>query len=82
MVPVDVMTSGGRAISGVMSNRWAFEAIGRILDVDDQLPVGQWGAWETAFQGDASVQIAALSTMVVVCAVGTVLALSRRLKPR
>jgi ABC transport system ATP-binding/permease protein len=82
MVPVDVMTSGGRAISGVMSNRWAFEAIGRILDLDDRLPVGQLGAWEAAFQGDASVQIAALSTMVVACAVGAVLVLSRRLTPR
>lgn len=82
MVPVNVMTSGGRAISDVMSNRWAFEAIGRILDLDGRLFTDQLGAWEPAFRGDASAQIAALTVMVVACAVGTVLALYRRLTPR
>jgi ABC transport system ATP-binding/permease protein len=82
MVPVDVMTAGGRAISDVMSNRWAFEAIGRILDLDGRLPAGQLGAWEPAFRGDATAQLAALTAMVVLCVVATVLALSRRLTPR
>lgn len=71
MVPVDVM-----------SNRWAFEAIGRILDLEGRFDVGQLGAWEPALQGTPSVQIAALSAMVVCCAVGVVVALSRRLTPR
>jgi ABC transport system ATP-binding/permease protein len=82
MVPVDVMTSAGRAISDVMSNRWAFEALGRVLDLDGRFPAGQLGAWEPAFQGDASVQIAASAAMVVACAVATVLTLHRRLTPR
>jgi ABC transport system ATP-binding/permease protein len=82
MVPVDVMTSGGRAISEVMSNRWAFEALGRVLDLDGRFPAGQLGAWEPAFQGDASVQIAASAVMVVACALAAVLTLHRRLTPR
>jgi len=82
MVPVDVMTSGGRFISEAMSNRWAFEAIGRMLELDDRFSVDQLGAWEPAFQGDASVQLAALSAMIVACAVGTIATLSRRLAPR
>jgi ABC transport system ATP-binding/permease protein len=82
MVPVDVMTSGGRAISEVMSNRWAFEAIGRILDLDGRIATGQLGAWEPAFQGDASAQITALAMMIAICAVGAAIVLSRRLAPR
>ncbi|WP_052665382.1 ATP-binding cassette domain-containing protein [Nitriliruptor alkaliphilus] len=82
MVPVGVMTAGGRAISDVMSNRWAFEAIGRILDLGDRVPAEQLGAWEPAFRGDATAQVAALIAMVSICLVVCVLVLSRRLTPR
>jgi hypothetical protein len=33
MVPISVMAHAGRAIAAAMSNRWAFEAIARHLDV-------------------------------------------------
>jgi ABC-type multidrug transport system ATPase subunit len=33
MVPIPVMATAGRAISAVMSDRWAFEAIGRQLHI-------------------------------------------------
>jgi ABC transport system ATP-binding/permease protein len=82
MVPVEVMTSGGNSISEIMSNRWAFEAIGRILDLDGRLGGGSLGAWERAFQGDASTQVVALAAMIVACTAGTVITLRRRLTPR
>jgi hypothetical protein len=66
----------------MMSNRWAFEAIGRILDLDGRLGGGSLGAWERAFQGDASTQVVALAAMIVACTAGTVITLRRRLTPR
>jgi ABC-type multidrug transport system ATPase subunit len=38
MVPIPVMAGAGRAISAVMSDRWAFEAIGRHLHVSGLTP--------------------------------------------
>lgn len=84
MVPVSAMTSEGRAISAAMSNRWAFEALGRTLDLDGRFgsDPGGLGEWVTVFHGDASTQVAALAGMVVLCLVATVGVLHRRTAAR
>lgn len=84
MVPVPVMPAGGRAVSEIMSNRWAFEALGRLLDLEVRFPgePGALGAWAPAFEGSAADPVTALGVMTVLCIVGTVLTLRRRTAPR
>jgi ABC-type multidrug transport system ATPase subunit len=76
MVPVDTMTGTGDAISGAMSNRWAFEAIARSLGLDagdDRV-----APWAGALSGGVGGHAAVLTAMTAAATVAAVAVLSRR----
>jgi hypothetical protein len=76
MVPVTTMTGTGDAISGAMSNRWAFEAIGRSLGLDagdDRV-----AAWAGSLSGGVGGHAAILTAMTAAATVASVAVLNRR----
>ncbi len=83
MVPIEAMTGIGEAISSAMSNRWAFEAMGRILDVGSRFG-GEGrilGDWHGAMTGSAQAPLIGLVVLSGLAAVGTILALRRGTSP-
>ncbi|AFM16583.1 ABC-type multidrug transport system, ATPase component [Mycolicibacterium chubuense NBB4] len=82
IVPVDQMATPGRWMSLVLSNRHAFDALGRDLDLDRYtatLPA--MSAYRETFQGGTAASVLALATFAVVLAVITVWVLRRRTAP-
>jgi ABC-type multidrug transport system ATPase subunit len=76
MVPVATMTGTGDAISGAMSNRWAFEAIARSLGLDGS--DARVSAWAGALSGGVGGHAAILTAMTAAATVASVAVLSRR----
>jgi energy-coupling factor transporter ATP-binding protein EcfA2 len=76
MVPVATMTGAGNTISGAMSNRWAFEAVARLLGLDasdDRLT-----AWSGAITGGVGGHAAVLTAMTASATLATVAVLRRQ----
>lgn len=74
MLPVEIMSGGGKVISSLTSNRWAFEAIGRVMDVDESFSApGALGGWEPALSGSAAGPVTVLAGMFLVFTLATVL---------
>lgn len=79
IVPVDKMAFPGRLISLGLSNRHAFEALGRDLDLDRftaTLPA--MFAYRETFNGDTAVNLIALASFAVVLTLATMWVLGRR----
>jgi ABC transport system ATP-binding/permease protein len=71
MVPVSLMTEGARAMSWGTSNRWGFEAMGRLLGLSGRFGhSGSLGGWAPAFAGGAAYPVVLLALMTL----GSVLA--------
>ena len=82
IVPVDQMATPGRLMSLVLSNRHAFDALGRDLDLDRYtatLPA--MSAYRNTFHGGTSASLIALASFAVVLTVATVWILDRRSAP-
>jgi ABC transport system ATP-binding/permease protein len=80
MVPIEAMTGVGEAISSAMSNRWAFEALARLLDLGAAFGTDPavLGDWEQSLTGSAQAPVAGLVVIAAVCAIATVAVLRRR----
>jgi ABC-type multidrug transport system ATPase subunit len=76
MVPVATMTGAGDAISRAMSDRWGFEAVARLLELDASDPGVR--AWSGAITGGIGAHVAILVAMTVGATVATMAVLSRR----
>ena len=76
MVPVATMTGAGEAISRAMSDRWGFEAVARLLELDASDPGVR--AWSGAITGGIGAHVAILVAMTVGATVATMAVLSRR----
>jgi ABC-type multidrug transport system ATPase subunit/ABC-type multidrug transport system permease subunit len=79
IVPVDQMAAPGRAMSAVLSNRHAFEALGRDLDLDrytTTLPA--MSVYGNTFHGGTSASLIALASFAVALTLATVWVLDRR----
>jgi ABC-type Mn2+/Zn2+ transport system ATPase subunit len=76
MVPVATMTGAGDAISRAMSDRWGFEAVARLLDLDASDPGVR--AWSGALTGGIGGHVAVLVAMTVGATVATMAVLRRR----
>ncbi len=79
IVPVDQMAAPGRAMSLVLSNRHAFEALGRDLDLDryaTTLPA--MSAYGNTFHGGTGASLIALASFAVALTLATVGVLDRR----
>jgi ABC-type multidrug transport system ATPase subunit len=76
MVPVATMTGAGDAISRAMSDRWGFEAVARLLELDASGPGVR--AWSGAITGGIGAHVAILVAMTVGATVATMAVLSRR----
>lgn len=83
MVPIEAMTGVGEAISSVMSNRWAFEAMGRILEVSNRFGGDErvLGDWHEALSGSAQAPVIGLVILTGGAAAGTIAALRRSGNP-
>ena len=82
IVPVDDMATPGRLMSFGLSNRHAFEALGRDLDLDrytTTLPA--MSAYRDTFSGGTGASLIALGTFAVVLTLATVWVLRRRSAP-
>jgi ABC-type multidrug transport system ATPase subunit/ABC-type multidrug transport system permease subunit len=82
IVPVDQMALPGRLMSLVLSNRHAFDALGRDLDLDRYtatLPA--MSAYGDTFHGGTGASLIALASFAVVLTVATVWVLDRRSRP-
>jgi ABC-type multidrug transport system ATPase subunit/ABC-type multidrug transport system permease subunit len=82
IVPVDKMAIAGRLMSFGLSNRHAFEALGRDLDLDRYtatLPA--MSAYRDTFHGGTSVSLIALASFAVALTLATVWVLDRRSRP-
>jgi hypothetical protein len=79
IVPVPDMADPGRAMSVGLANRWAFESLGRALDLDRLLaPVTPSSAHHAAFAGSPVEGWAVLACFVVLLLGATVAVLHRR----
>jgi len=82
VVPVTDMATPGQAISAGMANRWAFESLGRSLElaglVEHQPAMA---AYDAAFVGSAIVGVIVLAGTAVACGLATVIVLRRRTRP-
>jgi ABC-type multidrug transport system ATPase subunit len=76
MVPVATMTGAGDAISRAMSDRWGFEAVARLLELDASDPGVR--AWSGAITGGIGAHVAILVAMTEGATVATMAVLSRR----
>ena len=76
VVPVDEMAGPGRFLSIGMVTRWAFEALGRSLDLGSGA-AAQAAPHASAFTGSAMAGWAALVTLAAVAAVGAMAVLRR-----
>ena len=82
VVPVAAMAAPGRAISTGMTNRWAFESLGRVLRLDALgARVPALAAYRGAFVGSPATPWAILVACTVVCTLATVSVLHRRCRP-
>jgi ABC-type multidrug transport system ATPase subunit/ABC-type multidrug transport system permease subunit len=82
IVPVDEMALPGRLMSLGLSNRHAFEALGRDLDLDRYgatLPA--MSAYGDTFHGGTGASLVALAAFAVVLTLATVWVLDRRSRP-
>ena len=82
IVPVDEMATPGRLMSTVLSNRHAFEALGRDLDLDrytSTLPA--MSAYSDTFHGGTGASLIALASFAVALTLATVWVLDRRSTP-
>ena len=82
IVPVDEMATPGRLMSFGLSNRHAFEALGRDLDLDRYtatLPA--MSAYRDTFHGGTGASLIALALFAVVLTLATVWVLDRRSAP-
>jgi ABC-type multidrug transport system ATPase subunit/ABC-type multidrug transport system permease subunit len=82
IVPVDQMTTPGRLMSLALSNRHAFDALGRDLHLDRYtatLPA--MSAYRDTFHGGTSASLIALASFAVVLTLATVWVLDRRSAP-
>ena len=82
IVPVDQMATPGRLMSLVLSNRHAFDALGRDLDLDRYtatLPA--MSAYRDTFHGGTGASLIALASFAVVLTLATVWVLDRRSAP-
>lgn len=82
IVPVDQMATPGRLMSLVLSNRHAFDALGRDLKLDRYtatLPA--MSAYRDTFQGGTAVSLIALASFAVVLTLATAWVLDRRSRP-
>ncbi len=82
IVPVDQMATPGRVMSLVLSNRHAFDALGRDLQLDrytTALPA--MSAYRETFQGDNVVSLVALVSFAVALTLATAWLLDRRSRP-
>ena len=82
IVPVDQMATPGRLMSLVLSNRHAFDALGRGLDLDrytTALPA--MSAYRNTFHGGTSASLIALAVSAVVLTLATAWVLDRRSAP-
>ncbi len=82
IVPADEMATPGRLISLGLSNRHAFEALGRDLDLDRYtatLPA--MSAYRDTFHGGTGASLFALASFAVVLTLATVWVLNRRSAP-
>ena len=82
IVPVDQMATPGRLMSLVLSNRHAFDALGRELDLDRYtatLPA--MSAYRDTFHGGTGASLLALASFAVALTLVTVWVLGRRSAP-
>jgi ABC transport system ATP-binding/permease protein len=82
IVPVDQMATPGRLMSLGLSNRHAFEALGRNLDLDRYtatLPA--MSAYRDTFHGGTGASLIALASFAVGLTLATVWVLDRRSRP-
>jgi ABC transport system ATP-binding/permease protein len=82
IVPVDEMATPGRLMSFGLSNRHAFEALGRDLDLDRftaTLPA--MSAYRDTFHGGTGANLIALAAFAAVLTLATVWVLDRRSAP-
>jgi ABC-type multidrug transport system ATPase subunit len=82
IVPVDAMATPGRLISFGLSNRHAFEALGRDLDLDRYTAtMPAMSVYGDTFQGRTGGSLIALAAFAVVLTLATVWVLDRRSRP-
>jgi ABC-type multidrug transport system ATPase subunit/ABC-type multidrug transport system permease subunit len=82
IVPVDKMATAGRLMSFGLSNRHAFEALGRYLNLDRYtatLPA--MSAYRDTFHGGTGASLIALASFAIVLTMATVWVLNRRSRP-
>jgi ABC transport system ATP-binding/permease protein len=82
IVPVDQMATPGRLMSLVLSNRHAFDALGRDLELDrytTTLPA--MSAYRDTFQGGTAASLIALASFAVALTLATAWVLNRRSRP-
>ena len=82
IVPVDQMATPGRLMSLALSNRHAFDALGRDLDLERYtatLPA--MSAYRDTFHGGTGASLIALASFAVVLTLATVWVLDRRSAP-
>jgi ABC-type multidrug transport system ATPase subunit/ABC-type multidrug transport system permease subunit len=82
IVPVDKMAIAGRLMSLGLSNRHAFEALGRDLNLDrytTTLPA--MSAYRDTFHGGTAASLIALAAFAVILTLATVWILDRRSRP-
>jgi hypothetical protein len=79
IVPIPDMAGPGRAMSLGLANRWAFESLGRALDLDRLVvSLSPSSAQDAAFTGSPVVGWAVLAGFVAVSLAATVAVLHRR----
>src|SRR4051794_5408012 len=82
IVPVDQMALPGRLMSLVLSNRHAFDALGRDLDLGRYTAtVPAMSAYGDTFHGGTGASLIALATFAVALTLATVWVLDRRSRP-
>lgn len=79
VVPVAEMAGAGRWMSTVLADRWGFEAMARIFEMDQAIS-GDPGTsgYLDAFEGSPTTGWIALSIIIVVATLATVITLDRR----
>ncbi|MBN2622607.1 MAG: ATP-binding cassette domain-containing protein, partial [Acidimicrobiales bacterium] len=78
VVPVPDMADAGQAMSVGLANRWAFESLGRILDLDALAGAGPGGSGHAAFTGSPVAGWLVLGAFTVALLAATVAVLARR----